>query len=117
MTTTTAPERAHALFPCSGVATKAYHISIGPEGDGFVVRFAYGRRGSTLQHGHGDGQARPNHDTARKIYDKLVAEKTAKGYSVGEDGVPYQGTEHEPRSTSNHPPVAQPDRRGTRPCG
>jgi hypothetical protein len=36
---------------------------------------------------------------ARKIYDQIVKEKTAKGYTPGIDGTPYQHTDKEQRST------------------
>jgi len=48
----------------------------------FIVNFAFGRRGSTL--GTGTKTASPvDHDTAKGIYDKLVNEKRAKGYTEG----------------------------------
>jgi bifunctional non-homologous end joining protein LigD len=64
-----------------------------------VVNFAYGRRGSTLQTGT-KTPAPVDHDTAKRTFDKLVREKTAKGYTPGPDGTPYSGTAAEPRSTS-----------------
>jgi len=38
--------------------------------------------------------------TAQKIYDKLIKEKTAKGYTPGADGTPYQQTGNQERSTN-----------------
>jgi len=47
-----------------------------------VVRFQYGRRGSTLT--SGTKTATPvTQEMAQKIYDKLIAEKTGKGYQAG----------------------------------
>jgi len=61
---------------------KVYQATIEPEGGLFIVNFAFGRRGSTL--GTGTKTASPvDHDTAKGIYDKLVNEKRAKGYTEG----------------------------------
>jgi len=62
-----------------GSSDKVYRAAIEPSGDGHVVNFAYGRRGSTLN--AGTKTQRPvSYDEARKIYEKLVKSKTAKGY-------------------------------------
>ena len=73
-------------------------MAIEPSGDGFVVNFAYGRRGSTLTTGTKTASPVP-FEQAKKIYDKLVKEKTAKGYTPGEDGTPYQQTDKADRAT------------------
>jgi len=39
------------------------------------------------------------YETAKKLYDKLVKEKTAKGYTPGESGTPYQQTDKAERAT------------------
>ena len=71
---------------------KMYQAAIEPSGDQFIVTFAYGRRGATLTTGT-KTQAPVNYADAKIIYDKLVHEKTAKGYTPGADGTPYQHTE------------------------
>ena len=79
---------------------KIYQASIEPKDDGYVVTFAYGRRGATLQTGT-KTTAPVNYNTAKAIYDKLVREKTGKGYTPGEDGSSYQ---HNDRQSSGiHP--------------
>ena len=81
-----------SLYYRDGGSDKVYHAQIEKADGGFVVNFQYGRRGSTLQ--TGTKTASPvDEDKAQKIYLKLVAEKTAKGYTPGEDGTPYAGTE------------------------
>ena len=65
-----------------GSSDKVYQASIEPNGGLFVVNFAYGRRGSTLTTGT-KTQNPVDHDSARNIYDKLVREKKAKGYTAG----------------------------------
>jgi hypothetical protein len=39
------------------------------------------------------------YEQARHIYDKLVKEKRGKGYTVGENGTPYQQTQGDERFT------------------
>jgi len=85
-----------SLYYCQGSSNKEYHAAIEPSGSGFVVNFSYGRRGSTLQ--TGSKTAEPVSLTeAEKIFDKLVREKQAKGYTPGESGTPYQQTQRETR--------------------
>jgi len=95
------------LYYRSGSSDKIYTAAVEPSGDGFIVTFAYGRRGSTLQ--TGVKTARPmSFDAAQKIYNRLVGEKTAKGYTPGEDGTPYQQTDQAERSTGILPQLLNP---------
>jgi len=82
-----------SLYFREGSSDKVYHAQIAPESnDLYSVNFQYGRRGSTLQ--TGTKTAAPVAlAQARKILDKLLAEKRAKGYIEGESGVPYSGGE------------------------
>ena len=64
-----------------GTSDKVYHASIESEGAGYVVNFAYGRRGSALSTGTKTPQALPL-TAAESVYRKLVQSKTAKGYRV-----------------------------------
>ena len=76
------------LYFREGSSDKIYHAAIEQRETGYVVNFAYGRRGSTLN--TGTKTPRPvSYDAAKSIYDKLVKEKTGKGYTTGEDGVAY----------------------------
>ena len=80
-----------SLYFREGSSDKVYHAQIAPESnDLYSVNFQYGRRGSTLQ--TGTKTAAPVAlAQARKIFDKLLAEKRAKGYIEEESGVPYSG--------------------------
>jgi bifunctional non-homologous end joining protein LigD len=90
------------LYFRDGGSDKVYQASIEPNGAGFVVNFAFGRRGSTLQ--TGTKTAIPvDYQSAVKVYDKLVREKMAKGYTPGADGTPYQGTKREDAATGVFP--------------
>jgi predicted DNA-binding WGR domain protein len=74
-----------------GSSDKVYQAQIAPDGnDLYSVNFQYGRRGSTLQTGT-KTTAPVALVQAQKIFDKLVAEKRAKGYTDGESGIPYSG--------------------------
>jgi bifunctional non-homologous end joining protein LigD len=55
---------------------------------GSSVTFAYGRRGSTMSTGSKTSSP-VDYDEAKRVYDNLVREKTAKGYTPGTDGTPY----------------------------
>jgi Protein of unknown function (DUF4230) len=50
----------------------------------------------------------PKYNEAKKIYDKLVKEKTAKGYSPGAEGTPYQQTDKAERATGVLPQLLNP---------
>jgi len=95
------------LYFREGRSDKVYQVSLQPEGAGLVVNFAFGRRGSTLH--TGTKTARPvDYEAAVKVYDKLVREKMAKGYTPGPDGTPYQGTERQATATGIFPQLLNP---------
>jgi bifunctional non-homologous end joining protein LigD len=99
MTTTTTPTlRSASLHYREGTSDKVYHAAIEQKSEGYLVTFAYGRRGNTLTTG-----TKTTHPVslaeATKVFDKLVASKLAKGYehstkSAGETK-PYQQTGNE----------------------
>src|SRR6266571_2460171 len=95
------------LYYRQGSSDKVYQASIEPADGGHVVRFAYGRRGTTLQTGTKTNTP-VTQDEAKRIYDKLVAEKTAKGYTPGEDGTPYQHTDREQQVSGITPQLLNP---------
>jgi bifunctional non-homologous end joining protein LigD len=86
---TPADHESTTLYYRRGSSDKVYQIAVEPSGDGFVVTFAYGRRENTLHTGAKTADPVPI-EQARQIYARLVKEKTAKGYTPGEDGTPYQ---------------------------
>ncbi len=109
MTATLNPPQADSitLYFREGSSDKVYQCSIEPSGELFAVNFAYGRRGSTMQ--TGTKTSTPvDYETAKGIYDKLVREKTAKGYTPGEDGTPYKQTGNEGRATEIRPQLLNP---------
>jgi len=84
-----------ALYYREGSSDKVYQCQIELAGDRFVVNFAYGRRGSTLNTGT-KTNVPVDYEDAKRIFDKLVKEKTAKGYTPGENGTQYQHTDKQP---------------------
>jgi bifunctional non-homologous end joining protein LigD len=83
------------LYFREGSSDKVYQCQIETAGERFVVNFAYGRRGSTLNTGT-KTNVPVNFDDAKRIFDKLVKEKKAKGYTEGEAGTPYQHSDQQP---------------------
>lgn len=108
MTVTISVPKQTTLYYREGSSDKVYHVSLEPNGspDHFLVRFAFGRRGSTLQTGT-KTPAPVAYDTALRTYNQLVASKLAKGYTPGADGMPYQHTGHEGRATGVYPQLLE----------
>lgn len=78
-----------SLYYKQGGLDKVYQVAIVPSGDKYIVRYEFGRRGSTLQ--SGVKTALPvSHEHAKEIYRKLIQSKIAKGYQPGESGPKYQ---------------------------
>lgn len=88
------------LYYQSGNSDKIYQVEIISAADntGWLVNFAYGRRGSTLK-----ADTKTHHPVGRaeaeRIYEQLVKSKKAKGYSEGADGTPYLATLNQNRMT------------------
>lgn len=97
-----APFHAISLYYAQGGSDKEYHIQIQPAGDRYTVNFQYGRRGSSLTAGTKTPTPVPL-DMAQKIYNKLAAEKTAKGYAPGTNGQAFQDTPDVRRDTGLQP--------------
>jgi len=79
------------LYFKEGSSDKVYAADLKRFGPGWVVNFAYGRRGSTMTTGTKTSEP-ITFEKAKKIFDKLIAEKTGKGYTPGEDGTAYTAT-------------------------
>jgi bifunctional non-homologous end joining protein LigD len=78
--TSTGPDlKTASLYFHEGPSDKVYHATIKPQDEGFIVTFAYGRRGCTLNTGTKTPVPVTQAD-ATKVFDKLIASKIAKGY-------------------------------------
>ena len=86
------------MYYSEGSSDKEYHAEIVEVTGGTVVNFRYGRRGGALTAGT-KTSAPVDPAQAKKIYDKLVKEKTAKGYTPDVSGAAYQGTENAGRKS------------------
>lgn len=93
MTSTIPTIQSASLYFREGNSDKEYHAAIEPEGEGYLVTFSYGRRGTMLTTGTKTTYA-VSLAEATKIFDKLIGSKLAKGYqyssaSAGQEK-PYQ---------------------------
>jgi len=72
MTTTIPTLQSASLYFHEGNSNKEYHAAIEPRNEGYIVTFAYGRRGNTLTTG-----TKTSHPVslaeATKVFDKLIA--------------------------------------------
>jgi len=103
--------RATTLYCREGSSDKEYQMRLEAEGGGFVVNFAFGRRGAALKPGT-KTTSPVAYDAAAKIYDKLLKEKTGKGYTEAESGMRYVGTDLAQRDsglTPQLPTAIQPE--------
>lgn len=106
--TITPPETKRiTLYYHEGNSDKVYQAAVEPQGEGFVVNFAFGRRGTTLSTGTKTPEP-VDFDTATRIFTKLVNEKKAKGYTEGPEGTPYQHTQKQDRATGILPQLLNP---------
>lgn len=93
------------LYCNEGGSDKIYQATLKPLDGGWTVTFAFGRRGSTLS--TGTKTLKPlSEELARRIYEKLIRSKLAKGYTVGEDATPY--VDSGKRVTSVRPQLLNP---------
>jgi bifunctional non-homologous end joining protein LigD len=96
-----------SLYYSEGRSDKEYHAEIVEVAGGHVVNFRFGRRGAALT--VGTKTLTPlDFAQAKTIYDKLVKEKTAKGYTPEGSGAAYQGTAHAGRHTGFVPQLLNP---------
>ena len=95
------------LYYQEGSSDKVYQAHLRQEPTGWTVEFAYGRRGTALVTGT-KTQTPVLYAKAKYIYDKLVKDKLAKGYTPGEEGIRYQGTPKEAANTGITPQLLNP---------
>jgi len=81
------PEKITLYFQ-QGKSDKIYKAALEEQDGLFLVNFAYGRRGATLKTGT-KTQTPVAYEKAKKIYDKLVLTKSAKGYVPNADESDY----------------------------
>ena len=74
------------LHCTEGGSDKVYNLQLCQVIGGYFVDFQYGRRGNSLVEGS-KTTSQIGYDNAKKIYDKLIREKIAKGYRVDSSSV------------------------------
>jgi bifunctional non-homologous end joining protein LigD len=95
------------LYYKDGSSDKEYHASINEVDGGYMVTFAFGRRGSALNTGT-KTTSPVALEKAQQIYDKLVAEKTGKGYAPDGSGALFAMTENQNRQSGLTPQLLNP---------
>ncbi len=101
------PHASSRLFYRDGSSDKEYHAAINAVDGGYTVTFAFGRRGSALTAGTKTSSP-VTLEKAQQIYDKLLAEKTAKGYTPAGAGTPFAATDDESRVSGLVPQLLNP---------
>lgn len=96
------PTKQISLYYKDGGSDKEYHAQIEPKDSGYIVNFQYGKRNATLSTGCKTA-APVQLSEAEKIFNKLVKEKQAKGYTEGESGAIFQSQSLEERTTGIYP--------------
>jgi bifunctional non-homologous end joining protein LigD len=71
---------------------KVYQVHLRPKDDGWVVDYGNGRRGGTLATGTKTSSP-VAFEAALKIYEKVVKEKTSKGYTPDQSGALYTSSD------------------------
>ncbi len=100
-----------ALYFREGGSDKEYHARIEAKDGGYVVNFAYGKRGAALTIGTKTSSP-VTREAAVKIYDKLIAEKKAKGYTPSNDGKAFAMTDKEGAVSGLLPQLLNPIEEG-----
>lgn len=96
-----APESSFLFYTGNG-SDKVYQAHLRQKDAGWVVDYGNGPRGGTLR--TGTKTATPlAYEAARKIYDKLVREKTAGGYTPDQSGTLYTATDLAGRKSGELP--------------
>jgi bifunctional non-homologous end joining protein LigD len=95
------------LYYNEGASDKVYEVFIEPKDDGCIVRFAYGRRGATLQPGI-KTPTPVSSEEAERIFDSLVKQKLAKGYRAGEVSPPPVSNDWEGEHSGFHCQLLNP---------
>lgn len=100
-------EQTTTLYFTSGSSDKVYKAALQENGDGWLVKYEYGKRNSTLKSAT-KTPAPLEFEKAHKVYQSLIKNKMAKGYTKDESGEVYLGTEAFDKRTSFQPQLLNP---------
>lgn len=95
-------QKSVSLYFTEGSSDKSYQATLRERDGGWVVDFSYGPRGKAQKTGT-KTETPVGYAAADKIFEKLVREKTAKGYTPDESGAAYTNTEHAQASSGLAP--------------
>ena len=95
------------LYFREGSSDKIYNAELKQQGSGYVVNFAYGRRGNSMTQGTKTNSP-VSYEKALSVYQKLVKEKTGKGYTEDSNGTPFTSEMVEPEDTGWRPQLLNP---------
>lgn len=92
-----------SLYYKEGTSDKEYHLAVlGNDESGWQVQYRYGRRGSALKTAF-KNKVPTDYVTAKSLYTDMLKKQLAQGYTPGEDGVPYSGTDKAGELSGLHP--------------
>ena len=103
----TIQEQTTSLYFTSGSSDKVYIAALVKSADGWLVKYEYGKRNSTLK----SATKTPTplkFEKANKVYQSLIKNKMAKGYTKDESGEVYLGTEAFDKRTNFQPQLLNP---------
>lgn len=95
-------EKTITLYYKQGKTDKVYIANLSEDDNGYVVTFAYGRRGKPLRSGQKTTKPVP-YEKALEIYAKLVHAKQLKGYTESEESMAFADNPNAGRDTGFRP--------------
>ncbi len=101
------PERSITLYCTEGGSDKVYKAEVAESGSGWVLNFWFGPRTGTMQSGT-KTKSPVSKEMAAKLWEKLVAEKKAKGYHEGADAPAYTDSDGTSKDTGLRPMLLTP---------
>lgn len=101
------PTATATLYFKEGSSDKVYTANLEDTPQGCLVTFAYGRRGNALTTGTKTATPIP-YEQAKQIFDKLIKEKTGKGYKPAGQDTTYANIAREQRDTGLRPQLLNP---------
>lgn len=94
-----------SLYFKDATSDKEYHVVLEADGGKFKTFCRWGKRGSKLTI---TPKAQGSYAVCKKEFDSIVKKQKAKGYTEGESGTPYQGTENAGRVSGMLPQLLNP---------
>ncbi len=100
-------EKSITLYCTENGSDKVYKAEVAESGSGWVLNFWFGARTGTMQSGT-KTKSPVTREAAVKLWEKLVAEKKAKGYHEGADAPAYTESDGTSKDTGLRPMLLTP---------